>query len=136
MKKIVLFLSTICFMFLGFSSHAQSSTAYPGEVWQPNKIALKSTNGVYVLQYQSDGNLVIYKSGRAIWATNTDGKSPKTLNFQTDGNIVLYGYNPNVVWSPNCYGKGGSRLIMQDDGNLVIYTSNNTPIWSSGSYGK
>jgi hypothetical protein len=51
--------------------------------------------------YQGDGNLVMYKSGRAVWSTGTAGRT----------------------CGPDC------QLWMQSDSNLVLY-QNNSPYWA------
>lgn len=39
---------------------------------------------------QKDGNFVIYKGDKALWATGTEEKHGTKLIMQTDGNLVLY----------------------------------------------
>jgi hypothetical protein len=64
-----------------------------------------------------------------------------TLAFQTDGNLVAYkSNNRGPYWSSGTSGPANSGvnyiLIMQDDGNLCIYNTSNRPftlIWKSGS---
>jgi len=53
------------------------------------------------LVMQTDGNLVLYAAGAAVWSTGTNGTGTQ------------------------------NRLVMQSDGNLVIYTQLNHPVWSS-----
>jgi len=124
-------------MLLGLGVKAQPARIDKHTEWLPNTTVLKSNDGRYRLSYQSDGNLVIYKkignSVKPVWASNTDGKTPRILAFQSDGNFVLYGYNPKVVWASNSNGKGGKFIQLQDDGNLVIYTGDNKPIWASNT---
>ncbi len=68
--------------------------------------ALVSAGGQYKLNMQSsDGNLVVYNNGVAIWASNTAGTG------------------------------GGNHLAMQADGNLVVYTSAGKPVWASNTVG-
>ena len=40
---------------------------------------------------QSDGNAVIYDSGKAVWATNTNGRgsAPYRIVMQRDGNLLF-----------------------------------------------
>ncbi len=62
------------------------------------------------LVMQADGNLVIYKSGKPIWASNTGQSGDWCQNkcvakFQGDGNLVLY--KDNVpFWSTQTHGAG------------------------------
>ncbi len=43
-----------------------------------------------VAKFQSDGNLVIYSQGRAVWASGTNGYYNAILKMQDDGNLVIY----------------------------------------------
>jgi len=61
-----------------------------------------TANGVRVstLANQGDGNLVIYASSDAVWASGTDGKGACTLAVQDDGNVVLYRVSDGAaVWA-------------------------------------
>ena len=95
---------------------------------------LVSTNGVFELIMQADGNLVLYRLSNMHpeWATGTNGKDVQRAIMQTDGNLVLYNFNGGAVWASNTNGNPGSFLVMQDDGNLVIYRPN-VPIWASNT---
>lgn len=92
---------------------------------------LVSANGQYTLSMQQDGNLVIYKGGTAIWATNTAGTDGQTAIMQADGNFVLYRVNGQPLWASNTEGNPNSWVIMQDDGNLVVYHP--VPLWASNT---
>ncbi|HEX9001315.1 MAG TPA: hypothetical protein VGB07_15525 [Blastocatellia bacterium] len=93
--------------------------------------SLKSNNGAYTLVLQTDGNLVLYKTGGShTWAAFPKPGGTKLI-LQGDGNLVLYASDNRVMWSSGsnvC--KGASFLVLQDDGNLVIYNSDNRAIWS------
>jgi hypothetical protein len=98
---------------------------------------LVSPNGHYKLIYQQDGNLVMYNiAGKAVWASDTDGKGGDYAIMQADGNLVIYKGNKEPVWSihkqvKNYEFSSGALLRIQDDGNLVIYTANQTrALWS------
>ena len=95
--------------------------------------SLTSKNGSFILIYQNDGNLVLFKKGVGVkWATNI----PNTTKciFQSDGNFVLYANNV-AVWASGTNGLG-SYLILQDDGNLVIYSKDNIGVWASNTIEK
>ncbi|MEU4689872.1 ricin-type beta-trefoil lectin domain protein [Actinoplanes sp. NPDC023714] len=82
------------------------------------------------LRLQGDGNVVVSKGPKAVWATDKFGAR---LANQRDGNLVLYKADGTPIWSSNTYGQGPSTLRMQTDGNVVLYRNdNNKPIWSSG----
>lgn len=96
---------------------------------------LVSPDQQYRLSLQSDGNLVEYGNGRALWATNTWGNSGAHLDLQTDGNLVLYSSTDAALWSTRTWGAGsGAHLSLQDDGNLVLYASSG-PVWGNGAPG-
>jgi surface antigen len=114
---------------------AGSSTLSVGHELQAGQ-ELVSVGGQYTLVMQSDGNLVIYGNGCALWASGTVGTGGAYLNMQTDGNLVIYTSAAKPVWSSGTAGTGSSNTLnMQEDGNLVIYTSAATPVWASGAAG-
>ncbi|WP_203830946.1 ricin-type beta-trefoil lectin domain protein [Actinoplanes palleronii] len=85
------------------------------------------------LNLQPDGNLVIYKGPRAIWASNTTNGA-RFLN-QPDGNLVIYRADNTSVWASNTAGNGPSTLQLQDDGNLVLYRNKDSKaIWSTNVF--
>lgn len=86
--------------------------------------------GEFVLSMQGDGNLVIYRGGRAEWSTRTAGRPGAFLSFQTDGNAVVYDGGGRPLWTTGTHGRGGNRLVMQRDGNLVIYRPDGRPVWA------
>ena len=109
---------------------------------------LLSTNKIYKLVNQKDGNLVLYNvenksSPKALWNTKTYNLGfnlPTRLILQKrDGNLVLYDRDGKVMWASNTRIMSSlvAYLFMQDDGNLVLYNnrSQNDPQWSTGTYG-
>ena len=122
-----------------------NQTLYAGDV-------LRSSNGQYRLDMQSDCNLVLYTwefwRGRdfrsnvrlilntvgpfnPIWATGTYWKSSECrMVFQGDGNLVVYDWQGQVMWASGTYAPG-AILRMQDDGNLVIYNQWGSPVWAT-----
>lgn len=97
---------------------------------------LSTADRKHVLDFQSDGNLVLYSSGKATWSTGTNGKSAAKLYMQPDGNLVIYNTAGQPLWNSNTYGQGNSTLVMQTDGNLVTYNSSGIATWNSGTYGQ
>jgi hypothetical protein len=93
--------------------------------------ALTSPNGVYTLRLQSDGNLVLYGGGKALWNTQSAGKGANKLIMQSDGNLVLYNYGGSPVWATNTNGKGAVTMSVNDDGNVVLYKADGTAVWAS-----
>jgi hypothetical protein len=97
--------------------------------------SILSGNGQYRLIYQTDGNLVLYRTsnGAALWASNTWGTAPGACLMQHDGNLVIYNANGIPIWASQTYGYTGNRLVAQSDGNVVIYTAWGAPIWATGT---
>lgn len=95
--------------------------------------SIKSRDGRYRVVMQSDGNLVLYQSSGAVWATGTNGNSGSWAVMQNDGNLVVRRPGGTAIWASNTAGNSGSRLIIQNDRNLVIYRSNGTASWASGT---
>lgn len=90
------------------------------------------------LIYQTDGNLVLYRSGKAVWATNTVVQYPYETVAQLDGNFVVYAHNYYTgkaypVWASGTAGKGSYRITLQGDSNLVIYDVLGSAIWASNT---
>jgi len=104
-----------------------------------------SDNGEYQLNFQGDGNLVIYKVGswNPLWSINKTGG--ENLWFNPDGNIIMLNASNQIVWKSDIYVPGMSftssqRLYMlfQGDGNLAIYWNGVTytdVVGSSGTGG-
>ncbi|EIE25680.1 hypothetical protein COCSUDRAFT_60694 [Coccomyxa subellipsoidea C-169] len=98
---------------------------------------MASPDGRSRFAFQEDGNLVVYKDGTVVWATNTSHARPKPtrLTLQEDGNLVLYGAEGRFAgWASNTDGKGDrqTRLVLQNGGTLILRNSNGRTIWSSG----
>jgi hypothetical protein len=93
---------------------------------------IRSQNGAYSLAYQTDGNLVMYRSdGQAVWESKTTGTAPGRLDMQGDGNLVIYDSSDRAIWASNTGGKNGAALAVQDDGNVVLYYNGANAIWSA-----
>jgi lysophospholipase L1-like esterase len=96
---------------------------------------LRSADGRYRFVMQHDGNLVLYGPMRALWSSNTAGRSVDHVRMQGDGNLVIYGPGDVPIWFSNTAGHPDSFLIVQNDGNVVIY-SNGRAIWSTATAGQ
>ncbi len=95
--------------------------------------AYRSCDGRFSLDMQTDGNLVLYLYGSALWATGTYGTDGEVATMQGDGNFVLYGKTSNALWASATYGHSGAHLALQNDGNLVVYGANDAALWASGT---
>lgn len=96
--------------------------------------AIKSNDCRFRLQYNSDGNLVLYWTNvKALWASNTAGTSTNKVRMQSDGNLVVYNAAGTPVWSSGTNGNTGAYLRVQNDGNVVIRKSNGVAIWATNT---
>lgn len=107
------------------SGVAVNNTMPPGS-------SLVSNNGQYSFQVQTDGNLVVYKGGSALWSSKTGGQPIRDFVIQGDGNLVMYRTNGTAGWASGTNGKAITALIMQDDGNLVL-VNGSTPVWATNT---
>lgn len=115
------------------ASAGRPDTLYGGETMFAGYV-LTSFDGRYTLNMQSDGNLVLRDpSGRAIWATGTNGNPGSDAEMQNDGNFVIYKPGHIAIWATNTGGNSGARIVMQNDCNLVIYTAANQSRWQSNT---
>jgi hypothetical protein len=104
-----------------------ANTLRPGEALEPAAI-LRSASGQYTLAMQgTDGNLVLYKGGTALWSTTAKGSGARAV-MQGDGNFVVYNGGVAKWWSGTDRFPGAS-LVLQDDGNVVLYADGH-PIWA------
>lgn len=94
---------------------------------------LRSPDGVYRMQMQGDGNLVVTRisTGVIIWHSGTQGNPNSVLEMQaSDGNLAIYRANGTVSWSSGTQGSPGSYVEVQTDGNIVVRTRDGRPTWS------
>lgn len=95
--------------------------------------SVTSCNGANQLVMQTDGNLVLFRNGGALWTSGTPGSGANVAIMQEDGNLVLHA--PwGAVWTSSTF-HGGSRLVVQDDSNVVIFNSANAGVWSTDTCG-
>lgn len=50
------------------------------------------------IAFQRDGNLVVYRSGKAIWSSGTQGHPDARLVLQRDGNLVIRSAKGATLW--------------------------------------
>jgi hypothetical protein len=113
-----------------------------------------SPSGRYYLEFQTDGNLVLYDrdlANQAIWASNTADEGVTQLALQQDGNLVLSSSGPpqlalqhgklvitfsrTPVWASGTDGNPGDKLYVLDDGNVAIFNSTGTQnLWNLDRY--
>ncbi|MEW9554854.1 hypothetical protein [Nonomuraea sp. NPDC050783] len=89
---------------------------------------IRSRDHSYVLYQQKDGNLVLSKGGKAVWASRTTGAGVFTT-MQRDGNLVVRDNAGQALWSTGT-SSPGAWLGVQNDGNVVIWSKNNQVVWA------
>ncbi|MGI8802983.1 MAG: hypothetical protein ACR2KV_12545 [Solirubrobacteraceae bacterium] len=113
---------------------AKGDRMLPGQVLHGGD-SITSADGRFLLVYQSDGNLVLYRllDQAATWASGTDGQPVGVCIMQSDGNLVVYNLGGTAVWASGTDGHPGSFVIAQTDGNLVVYQPDNVAIWATNT---
>jgi len=111
----------------GGGSPSGDSELTQGESLNPGQL-IRSPDGRFTFTYQLDGNVVLYQTGNAIWASGSVGYGAGgQLLMQPDGNLVLYGQGG--IWHTFTYGSPGAKLKVQNDGNAVIHNASGQWIW-------
>lgn len=86
---------------------------------------------------QGDGNLVLYQSGVALWATGTSGQNCGANQcraaFQGDGNFVVYnGATP--LWYTHTDGNPGAQLVLSDQlPHIEIVATTQSILWANSN---
>lgn len=108
---------------------AFASTAWlePGQTLGPGQ-SISNGTGCFLIVQATDGNVVEYCNGSAVWSTHTYSPGDH-LVMQSDGNLVLYTSGNSWIWKSGTNGYPGAELALQDDENLVLYSSG-TAIWA------
>ena len=105
---------------------SSSAATPPGQLNPGQQITsgtqIASPDGKFVLQMQSDGNLVLRAPGNTpLGDTHTAGHDGTIAVMQTDGNFVLRAPGNIPVWASGTDGHPGTVLQVQDDGRVVLY---------------
>ena len=121
-------------------SRIANSYLLPGASLAPGG-SRKSVDGRFTLEYQYDGNLVLYQdpgwgSRIALWWSGTAGTSAGHTVMQTDGNLVVYNASGAPVWHSYTWNHPGAWLVVQNDGNVVVYSASGVPLWATNTGGR
>ena len=122
-------------VFDGPMAGAVSSHTLPSGSVLSSGTTLQSSDSRFVVAMQTDGNLVLYAQGRAVWSSGSAGNSGAVAPMQTDGNLVVYTSGGSPRWSSGTAGNPGGYGVIQDDGNFVVYSATGQPRWQSGTAG-
>jgi hypothetical protein len=90
-----------------------------------------SADGRFHLDYQWDGNLVLYDEWwNALWWSGTWG-NPLVAWMRADGGFVIYSPD-GPVWDSGTRGDLGNWFLrVENNGTFVICTPDGTPVWSN-----
>ena len=90
-----------------------------------------SLDGLYRLQYQGDGNLVVVRVAdeSSAWSSQTSNTSVGATVMQGDGNLVVYNGDWTAVWASGTNGSNGARLEIANH-TMAIVAPDNTTLWS------
>lgn len=132
-----------------FATHTVAHDAFSvsalGRTWESRLAAnwyLQSPDRSSQLLMQSDGNLVLYNRGRALWSTRTNGNPGAHFVVQSDGNMVVYSAAGSALWNSgtNRAGQNAFGLMVQNDRNMVEYQISAlggfprpVPIWATNT---
>jgi hypothetical protein len=101
--------------------------------------SMLSCDGRFTLTMQSDGNLVIYFRGGALWSSGTSGSGNLVVALmQPDGNFVLYNRATNpetAIWATGTNPGNGNYLYLRNDGNMLIENQQGTALWQTNTGG-
>jgi hypothetical protein len=116
---------------------AKAVSVNAGPTWGAEGVLLSNDFGRLI--FQSDGNLVFYRttgtSWEPLWASGTNGKGGNEVSFQGDGNLVIYA-NGRAVWATGTNGHGVTRLTLRSDGNVVLTDTAGNVKWQTGTEGR
>lgn len=116
---------------------SQGHDMLPGELMLPDQ-SITSPDGRFMLMYQTDGHLVIYRASggnpfaEATWGSGIFGFSPGVCVMQRDGNLVVYDADLVPRWASGTNGNPDIALRLQIDGNLVLHRGEQV-IWQTGA---
>jgi hypothetical protein len=122
------------FFIVGARAKASGNGLAAGEFMFETSPEVYSNNGQFHLEYQPDGNLVLYTADNIpYFASNTPGTSLGFTVMQGDGNLVVYDGTDTPIWASGTWGNPGAFLTLSDDGSLnIISADGSTLLWTTG----
>jgi hypothetical protein len=103
---------------------------HPNEILDPAH-PLTSCDGKVSLAQGADGNVAVYRDGKALYSTNTAGIAIGTTLMQGDGNLVAYDKTGKPRWSSGTNNHPGAYLYLRNDGTTWIVGADGTPVWQA-----
>jgi hypothetical protein len=105
----------------------QGGVLFPGD-------NLPSSNGQYLLVYQTDGNVCVYANsgGDPIWQSTVTHTAAK-LTLLANGSLVAYDTTGAPKWGANTSGGGVPPFSLQvaNTGQLLLLDGEKTTLWST-----
>lgn len=92
--------------------------------------SVTSSDGLYHLDYQGDGHLVLYGPSGAVWYTDVYGYSPGRAEMRPDGNLAVYDSSGTLKWQSGTFNNAGSQLFLDGSGRLSI-RNGGQQLWES-----
>ncbi|MCB0531686.1 MAG: ricin-type beta-trefoil lectin domain protein [Lewinellaceae bacterium] len=129
---------------ISYPAMAQNALLYKGGLKIPgtnqatdqlttNQACTILENDHVTLNWQSDGNLVLYYyDDQPIWASNTENMGATLFFGAGDGKLCIKDGSGKVIWSPS--GQSANLLKLQSDRNLILQNTSGQKLWASGSY--
>jgi hypothetical protein len=87
------------------------------------------------LVMRHDGNLALYRHGKAIWTTRTAGHPGAYAHMRKDGRLLVTDPHGRTLWSSRRYGKM-ARLSLRANGTLAIADRKHRTVWTTQHAGK
>jgi len=93
---------------------------------------LRTADGLVLLTLQSQGDLVLTRSGSQVWRSNTAANPGARLVMQTDGNLVLRSTSGRALWNSGTPSHPGAGMGLVTNGSFTVALANAT-LWASRS---
>ncbi|MFI6444103.1 hypothetical protein [Kitasatospora sp. NPDC050543] len=105
-------------------------TRIPGNSFLTKDQSWYSPSGRSRVVMQWDGNVVLYRDGKAIWAAPGAIPNGDHLVMQWDGNLVLYAADNRPIWWSHTEGHPGAELTVYNEGAIAVEL-NGKILWTS-----